>query len=274
MTNLKNSIVEKLMIASFFSLFFCFSAIGQEEALEAKVNQYLELNFKEKEFILGTEIMIEEDKEMLTNAYGVAVVQEMKKEYGSKIYHRMKDSISQLFVGRFTLTEMDSLVQFHENGAETFFMNRVERILQESMSNATQWTPNVVQDIVDKVNVEQEKKFQITLEEDCNRFREGTFLSKNDRKLGEIEIIRGEDFQMSERLDGKKNQRYKLEWVANNRFQVFFIDEEEKVHYDKKTIVNIYEVDGNRYKYISKMFFENDVYSYMEGESRIKEITN
>lgn len=272
MKYLKKNIVKKIMFLCVLFISFYAFVDGQSMPLEKKVEQLMELNFKEQDFNQMIEYGLELEKETIISVFGKRVFKEIKKDLTIESLDKMRSIVTQIYIKHFTEEEIDAMLQFYSSAIGNSILEKMPLVMLESMNNeqSKKWMFTLIDKTVARVQADQAKKFEINIKEDCSKFREGVFLSKSDRAEVLGEVTRRRDIQISVSIDGTLSHKFKIKWLSNNRYQLFPIDEKGEVHFDKKVLVNIYEVEGDKYKYICKAFLPNGEHLYSEGEGRIK----
>lgn len=269
-----NNLKRNLVFLFVFSITFCTTGLGQETTLSAKIDQLVGITFNEKDFVETIENDLDKGKENIIKVHGQAAFEAVRKELAPSLYKQLRVVLPELYEQEFTASEIDLMLQFHGKEIGRIFEPKINKILEEGMEIFPQIIPIIYREILSKVTVIQEKKFNFENDADCSRFMEGTFISTNDRMTTEKEIIRKNGIQTMATIDGAKAQKYKIEWVSNSRYHFYLINENGEADLSHKLSVNIYEVSGNTCKYISKVLLSDGSYIYIEGTVRVKELLN
>ncbi len=118
--------------------------------------------------------------------------------------------------------------------------------------------------IIENLNL-NEIKFKTIITQDCSRFKHGKFKSSTDDEYisptKTIIIERIDNIQTETTED--KTSTYKIEWLSNSRYNIYDLDKYGNPISTNILEINIFEVNGNSYKYVAKL---KDHDLYQEGE--------
>jgi len=240
----------------------CLQVTAQEK-LEDKVKKLLEVTGSKAQFDNVIDQMIDLQKEayqgVLEDDFFTRFKQRIK-ETGFKEIHQ---KIIPVYVKHLTEEEIDGLIEFYESEVGKSYIKKQPLITQESMQIGAEWGGKIGAEIAEELfneanEVKLKELFDVELEEDCSKFKKGTYkyLLRDDL---EIQIARKGNKQVER--TGDRIRKIKIKWISNNRYTEIEDGEEEIP--DNITIVNIYEITDSSYKYVARVGNEDH---YFEGE--------
>ena len=158
-----------------------------------------------------------------------------------------------LYKEYFTEEEIDEINAFltSEVGKKMKRINPI--ILEEGTGRIEKWGKEFGEKMYDRLTMVQELLFHAPIEEDCSKFREGSFEyfsqieEKDIPKTVRTEVVRNGNQQ----VEKTKDQILKLQIVWQSNSQYLLIDPED---IDGSNIiqVSIIEVNNNTFKYLSR----------------------
>jgi hypothetical protein len=148
-----------------------------------------------------------------------------------------------------TETEVDGIIKFYESDLGKSLVEKTPLIMNDAMAVGAQWGDELGQEIGKIVNESNIINFTKDPVEDCSIFKEGTFTAINSTGA-RYSFVRKGDHQIE--TSDNNSFKYKIKWNSNNKYSLIDLDANNKEVFESEVVVNIYEVNGNTYKYICK----------------------
>ncbi|AXP81799.1 hypothetical protein CJ739_2733 [Mariniflexile rhizosphaerae] len=198
------------------------------------------------------EMQKENYKEIISEDYWHILKNEVRKNG----FNDLVEILIPIYKKHLTESEIDSIIEFYESEAGQKMVSKFPLISKESMQAGVEWGAKLNDKISEKINSENEFKFNIKLEA-CGSFKEGKFSYQlPDGTL--VSIKRKGNKQIETTKVGEITSR--IEWLSDCRYNIWELDENNEKVTTEPIQVNIYEIDGNSYKFIAKMQ-SDDFYS-------------
>lgn len=159
--------------------------------------------------------------------------------------------------------EVDALIAFYGSPAGQTLRDKLPLITVEASKVGEAWGMNTAMRILNNLEDQDERLFNIELE-GCDAMREGQFTET--LADGTITYIDRQGNRQTETYPDQK-KTYTIEWVGPCRY-ILEEAKAKKGDLQPKWAVNIYEVNADSYKYISRM---EDDEIYVKGEVRKEE---
>lgn len=192
--------------------------------------------------------MLDAQREALGEIIDDRFFEEFKESMLREGYESLMPKIIPIYKTYLTEPEVEGLIAFYSSEVGKSFVKKTPIILQELTVIGGEWGQEIALSIMDKLNESDIIKFERVIAEDCSVFRTGTFESNDNGR--EVTIIREDGYQ----TEFYKNNsfKFKIEWESNNRYLLKVMDANGKEIPTATLEVNIIEVTGNSYKYMSR----------------------
>jgi len=249
----------KIILTIFFLTFTFSSTYCQETTIENKIRKMMDVLGASQRFETVIDNMIELEKESYPSSISDKYWSLFKEKSKNDSFNNLVELLVPIYKKHLSESEIDSIIAFYESEAGQKMVNKFPLISQESMQVGAEWGKKLSEDITKEIEQSNELKFNINLE-DCSAFNKGnfTYLLPDGKS---VNLERTENMQI-ETLDNNEI-RSRIEWVSKCRYNVIQLDQNNIPVNKHPLIVNIIEINGNSYKFISKM--KEDSF-YSEGE--------
>jgi len=262
----------KIISLLFAILTIFISDVQAQDTIEDKIQKILELTGAKEQFnlVIDQLITLEQENNQILDESFFDKFRERAKEKG---FDEISRKLMPVYLKHFTEEEIDGLIEFYESDIGKSLIKKTPLIMSESMEIGAEWGGQIGKEIAEEVflkskeeeQVELEQKFNLEIEEDCTKFKEGKFMYYLPDNT-EIEFTRKKNKQIE--IFDEKVLKYKIKWISNNRYTLTGMQKSYKNAPSDILTVNIYSVTKNSYKYISKM---EGVDMYVDGEIIKKE---
>lgn len=256
----------KITLLLFSMLVIFISDIKAQDTIENKIQKMLELTGAKKQFDMAIDRIITIQQEV----YQDDILDEefftrFRERVMAEGFNEISKRLMPIYLKHLTEEEIDGIIKFYESDIGKSLIEKTPLIMSESMGIGAEWGEQIGKEIVEELYLkseqkELEQKFNIEIEEDCTKFREGKFMYYQPDST-KMELTRKGNKQTE--IFDEKVLEYKIDWVSNNRYILL----DESMPNDTLT-VNIYDTTDNSYKYIAKM---KGMDMYADGEVIKKE---
>jgi len=250
--------MKKILIALILTLTLT-SVYCQESTIENKIRRMMDVLGTSHRFETVIDKMIELEKENFPSSVEDKYWNQFKEKVKNDGFNELIELLIPIYKKHLTESEIESIITFYESEAGQKMVNKFPSISQESMQVGAEWGKNLSSEIAKEIQESDELKFNTNLE-DCGSFKKGSFIYLlPDGKS--VKMERTEDLQIE--TVGNNEIRSRVEWISKCRYNVIELDENNIPVSKEPLEVNIYKVNNNSYKFISKMKGDN---FYSEGE--------
>ncbi len=247
-----------------------FKINAQENTFDSKVQKMLELNGTKSAFETSLDQTIALEKEEEQEGISSGFYESLKKEMKENGYNELLVELIPIYKKHYTELEIDKMIGFLESKVGQKMVQKGPIIMEESMAVGTKVGEQIAYKVNSKFKNIEESKFDLKLNEDCSRFQLGKFESnyKTKNSNGELVetktiIVRKGDIQ-SERSNGDGEEtELRITWISDCRYELMKIKADGTNDTTQKMEFNIYEMEGNSYKYIANVIGTN---FFHEGE--------
>lgn len=225
------------------------STFSQEKLLEDKIIKMIEVMGSNKNVKVVLENMVEAQRDNYAGLVNDEFWELFKMEIMEDGFKDLYAFLTPIYIKHLAEDEIDAIIEFYDSEIGQNLVAKLPNILDESMKAGGEWGKNLAKNILNKIESSNELKFNTELK-NCGSFKEGKFTSSlPDGTL--LKYIRTKDTQIESLKDGEVKS--KIEWVSDCRYKIWLLDDIDGMTYKEPLEVNIYEVNGNSYKFIAKM---------------------
>ena len=249
--------MQRLIILTILNIFVLSHLISQDDGLENKIEKMLDLTGSKRNF----EMVIDQSIEIQKDAFSGELEGDFYEKFSEKIkasgYDKIVKKLVPVYAKHLTEEDLDGIIEFYESEVGKRLIEKTPYIMTESMEIGAEWGKELATEILEELDgyesskqEELEAKFNLEISEDCSGFKEGNFVSYlMDSSVVKIERKADTQFEVT---NGHVNE-YRIQWVSNNRYHLIELIALENGEMTEEILeVNIYEVDGKSYKYVSR----------------------
>jgi len=172
---------------------------------------------------------------------------ESKKEMSKDDFKELKDLLKPIYDKHFSENQIIDLINFYESKTGKYLVKMQPTILNESMAAGAQWGEKIGEKIYDKILDTDQYLFNLDIE-NCDDFKTGEFeILLPDSSV--FKIVRTDSTQIEVYQD--MTYKFGVEWIGNCKYKIVNIGEDSG-SITEDIIVNIYELNNNNCKIISK----------------------
>ncbi len=236
--------LDKLLL---FLLLSIGSLHAQTDSLDLKIRKMLEVTGAAQRFEMVMDQLIDMQEDNYQSSIGQEFWDVFREEIKTKGYTQITKLLAPVYKKHLTVVEMDAIIAFYSSEAGQSMVNKFPLISQEARVLGEQWGEELGQEILAKIENSDELKFNIVLD-DCDAFKEGKFTYKTkDERL--VNFTRKNNVQTEVFDYGELKAR--VEWVTRCSYKLWELDDNDEELQIPPLEVNIYEINGNSYKFIS-----------------------
>jgi hypothetical protein len=177
-------------------------------------------------------------------------------------YDELVNRLVPVYKKHLTTEEIEALVDFYNSPAGKAMTEKFPLIAKESTNVGIGWSDDLYNKIEAKFDQPLVDKFNSPIKK-CSSLEEGRF-RYFDSSGNQVIVIRQDGYQ-EEIVEGEL-YKLKIEWVEDCQYKVWNYQEDNKYEEVDATIVSIYEMNDNNYKFI---FTQENARGYFEGEMEI-----
>lgn len=233
------------------------------EAAKEKIRNLFEQTISRAYFAQLVDDNLNKHKEGFISVLGESAFETLTVEMKENWYELLKEETANKYTKHFTHDELEEILKFYEGEVGQKLLEKAPLMLQESINMGENLVLSTSRVLMDS----QKKKFETQYDIDASQFKEGNFRypAKENEPIGEATRRNG---VQTYKQNGKQMAQYQIEWLSNNTYVLYYINNDGVVNNDLKIEVKIYEINGDSYKYISKRSGKGMRDFYREGEGR------
>lgn len=178
----------------------------------------------------------------------------------------LKPQIIAVYDKYFSDEEIDYMYEFYSSELGRQTLKKYDMLLQELMLIGLKFGEEISDQIIQDIEQKEEEEIDFKMNnvfEGCSRFKTGKFEHAiNDS----IIILYERDEKQQIETFGQGRAVYDIKWLNDCRYTITLVETNNPYNQDfigTTTVVNIYEFDGNKYKFYYKLENTEEIF---EGE--------
>tara|TARA_R110001583_G_scaffold195057_1_gene368866 strand:- start:1749 stop:2519 length:771 start_codon:yes stop_codon:yes gene_type:complete len=243
-------------------LFFNYSFIdAQENQLELKIIKMMDAMGANQQFEVIMDNMIDLEKEQFKTSISDEFWELFRTGIKTKGQNELYKLLIPIYKKHLSKDDIIGIIEFYKSDSGQSLLAKTPIIFEDSYAAGQEWGKLLVSEISKEIENSQELKFHTKLT-NCDSFKQGKFkYYLPDSTL--VEVVRKDSIQ-TETYNGNV-LNLKINWIDKCRYKVWEISGKDEILGDKPIIVNIFEINNHKYKFITKLE-DDDFYSIGEIE--------
>lgn len=251
--------LKKAFLTFLFIMANVLTIMSQDQASDAEILHLLELTNIPQTYLDDIDMHIGDYVKQYAStpdsAYYARYYIEMKKAG----FEAIQEDYIKIYKENYSKEEIEAMINFYGSETGKSITQKTPKVIKESYELSSLIADEISAKVSQELEAENLELFEKVIEADCSRF-----------KTGELEyLFQGTRIQVTRSLDEQIEQyfgneiKFKVIWLSNNRYKLVQKYKTEEGDENVVLEVNIYEVNGDSYKYI----FKNNKYDgYFFGE--------